>query len=304
MDLNDLRYFLAVAEELSIRKAAKRIHISQSTLSRKIMMLEDYYGVKAFIRDPVKLELTDEGKHLIKIALELLDTESRLFKYLENIKGTGIESLSLGVGPSLDNELILWLIDEFQKQNIHLNVTLRCGGARDLIKSVQRKELDILLTCALPDYFLLDGLENKILCCSRLTCIAPAETINHHLSDRDILTSHNFIHYRLGYQVRNLVDTFLGSQRIKVHSNFAIGEASGINVLVAHKKGIAITPYLNAYKRVYEHIFEEVKVKALDGYSIFFNAYYRQKAGKKPVVEEFVQYLYQKMTDICSAAPE
>ncbi len=298
MDLDNLRYFLITAEELSLRKAARRLHTSQSTLSRKIQALEEYYGIKAFIRSPIKLELTYEGKCLIKLASELLEDETRLFKKLGNIKEKRPDTISLGIGPSIDSALLLRLLDDFQRSNTSINITLRCGGARDLIKNVQQKEMDILLTCALPDYFLLDGLGSYTLCDSCLTCIAPLNMIEPGLKTNDILGRYNFIHYRTGYQVRSLTDTYLLSRNIKVNSNFSIGEASGINTLVSLKKGIAITPFISAYNALSQKIIEEVKLYGLNLYSIVFNAYFRESAANNSALQLLVLFLQEKLKHI------
>lgn len=56
-----LLYFLTVARERNITKAAKSLHITQPTLSRQITQLEDEIGANLFVRDSRPLSLTDEG---------------------------------------------------------------------------------------------------------------------------------------------------------------------------------------------------------------------------------------------------
>ncbi|WP_285414785.1 LysR family transcriptional regulator [Variovorax sp. efr-133-TYG-130] len=71
IELRHLRYFIAVAEELNFRRAAERIHIDPTPLSRTIRDLEDQLGVQLFMRMPRKLRLTPAGVRLLKEAHKL-----------------------------------------------------------------------------------------------------------------------------------------------------------------------------------------------------------------------------------------
>ena len=68
IELRQLRYFVAVAEEFNFRRAAERIHIDPTPLSRTIRDLEDQLGVLLFLRMPRKLRLTPAGARLLKEA--------------------------------------------------------------------------------------------------------------------------------------------------------------------------------------------------------------------------------------------
>ena len=93
MELRILRYFLAVAREGSITHAARRLHISQPTLSKQLKDLEAELGKKLFVRSSFSVRLTEEGMLLRKRAEDILDmvdkTETE-FKALGEIHGGDI----------------------------------------------------------------------------------------------------------------------------------------------------------------------------------------------------------------------
>ncbi len=92
MDFRVLRYFLAVAREQSISGAAQFLHVSQPTLSRQIMDLEEELGVTLFLRGNRKITLTDQGVLLRKRAEQIMDlvnkTEKELTSDDESVSGT------------------------------------------------------------------------------------------------------------------------------------------------------------------------------------------------------------------------
>ena len=93
MEIRVLRYFLEVAREGNITKAAAFLHISQPTLSRQLKDLEDELGKKLFVRSNYSIRLTDEGMLLRKRAediLHMVDKTTDEFKSLYEITGGDI----------------------------------------------------------------------------------------------------------------------------------------------------------------------------------------------------------------------
>lgn len=82
MSLAQLTYFVAVAEEQHLTRAAKRLHVSQPPLTRQIQQLEDELGVQLFERSPRGMRLLPHGETLLERARQILDLVERTRKEL------------------------------------------------------------------------------------------------------------------------------------------------------------------------------------------------------------------------------
>jgi DNA-binding transcriptional LysR family regulator len=92
MDLKALRYFITVAEELNITRAAEKLHMSQPPLSAQIKALEEELDAELFIRGRRRLEMTEPGQMLYRRAKEILSltekTKSEIHSMGEGMRGT------------------------------------------------------------------------------------------------------------------------------------------------------------------------------------------------------------------------
>lgn len=96
MELQQLRYFVAVAETENVGRAAERLHISQSPLSRQIRQLEDHLGLQLFERVKQRVRLTTAGREFLGEARNLLAQAERVEEQAR-LAGRG-EACSLGIG--------------------------------------------------------------------------------------------------------------------------------------------------------------------------------------------------------------
>lgn len=88
MELRVLEYFLAVAREQSISRAAEFLHITQPTLSRQMKDLEDEFGKQLLVRGKRKVTLTDDGAVFRKMADEIVSLANRAENEMKNTSAT------------------------------------------------------------------------------------------------------------------------------------------------------------------------------------------------------------------------
>ena len=116
MEIRVLRYFLTVAREESITRAAEVLHITQPTLSRQLSQLEEETGVRLLERGPRRIRLTSEGMLLRRRAEEILElvdkTEAELSEQDELVEGR----ISVGCGELASVSLLPELFRSFRER--------------------------------------------------------------------------------------------------------------------------------------------------------------------------------------------
>ncbi|MBO6047906.1 MAG: LysR family transcriptional regulator [Erysipelotrichaceae bacterium] len=143
MEIRVLRYFLAVAREENITKAAEVLHITQPTLSRQLAMLEEETGVKLFKRSYHKIVLTEEGVLLRQRAQEIVDLADRTLEDLL-IQDNEIEGqIIVGAGALKAMDIMAKLMETFRKQYPKVTFNIVTGTADDITERMDRGTIDI-----------------------------------------------------------------------------------------------------------------------------------------------------------------
>ena len=142
MDIRVLKYFLAVAREGSITKAANVLHVTQPTLSRQLQDLEKELKQKLLIRGQRNISLTAEGFLLRQRAEEIVDiakkTKNEFLSTKDVIKG----SVYIGSGESQSISLITDIVKEVQTENKKIKFDFLSGNADDLCEKLDKGLLD------------------------------------------------------------------------------------------------------------------------------------------------------------------
>ncbi len=151
MEIRVLRYFLAVAREENMTRAAERLHISQPSLSKEIKKLEDELGHTLFVRTNKSMHLTDEGMLLRKRAediLSMVDKTAEEFSQLDNIIGGEIR---IGCAESYLIKYLARSIRRFKKQYPDFIFHIFSGDTEPVAERLDRGLLDLAVIVEPPN---------------------------------------------------------------------------------------------------------------------------------------------------------
>jgi len=125
LKLTQLRYFLAVAQELHFGRAAERAHIEQSPLSRQIRLLEDELGVALFLRIRHRVELTEAGRALVPEAQAILEATERARRSVLQAQEGMMGRLTVGYTHLAIYTLLPRVLVEYRRRYPRVELVLR-----------------------------------------------------------------------------------------------------------------------------------------------------------------------------------
>jgi DNA-binding transcriptional LysR family regulator len=138
-----MRYFLAIAEERSFARAAKRCHVAQSSLSRQIRAMEVSLEAQLFDRIPRDIRLTDAGKVFEKEASRVLEHSQRAVSLVQALKREKAQKLRVGLSAVCDLPHMRALIETSRKSVAQIAVECRTSYTPELLLALHRGKLDI-----------------------------------------------------------------------------------------------------------------------------------------------------------------
>lgn len=156
MNFEQLQYIKAIVEFESITHASEALHISQSALSQSIASFEKEIEHKLFIRSRSGTVPTENGKKLIPIILEILESESKLRQTANSLSATLHGKLKIATTPSLFMTVVPRALSNFKKDNPQIEVDIVEAENDEIFHLIQKKEIDIGLF-SLMDYHKIDS---------------------------------------------------------------------------------------------------------------------------------------------------
>ncbi len=144
MNFLNLKYFIVAAEEMNFTKAAKRLYISQQSLSNHIAKLEDYFGVQLFDRN-TPLTLTVAGQRLLKNAQTIMDVKKQTELELQDIRDFRSAELTIGIPSARGSVMLPPLIQKFHREFPQVQLHLLEGTSLEITEALYKGKVDFTI---------------------------------------------------------------------------------------------------------------------------------------------------------------
>ena len=240
MEIRVLQYFLTIAREESISKAAEVLHITQPTLSRQMKELEDEFQKQLFIRGNRRITLTKDGILLKQYAQEIINltqkAERELSKEQDDLSG----DIYIGGGESASMRLVMRVIASMQKIYPQVHFHIFSGNAQDVADKLDSGLLDFGIffdpvNLSQYDYFTLPGKETMGVLMKKDDPLAKYEAITPQLlKDKPIILSDQNI-------VKNELAGWIGGNERKLNIKVTYNLINNSALLVEEGGGYALT---------------------------------------------------------------
>lgn len=142
MEIRVLKYFLAVAREGSITKAANALHLTQPTLTRQLQDLEKELKQKLFLRGKHKTSLTPEGIILRKRAEEIIDMVEKTEAEFQSISEVISGDIYIGCGETDSMKYLAEVMKKLQTEHTDIKFHIYSGNAEDVTEKLDKGLLD------------------------------------------------------------------------------------------------------------------------------------------------------------------
>ncbi|MGI5504107.1 LysR family transcriptional regulator [Lentzea sp. CA-135723] len=242
MELRQLEYFLAVAEESHFTRAARRMHVAQSGLSASIRALEVELGAPLFLRTTRQVELTQAGRALLPEARRALASISSAKDAVAAVQGLLRGTLSVGSLQCLHVVHLPAVLAHFHELHPGVEIRMRQSGNADLVEEVRAGRLDLAFVTRQPkiaDDLRVSALagEPLVLACAPGSPFAGRESVA--LQE---LAGQSFVDFNPDWGTRDQVDRTLAGAGVDRRVAVEVNDVHSLLDFVAFGLGVALVP--------------------------------------------------------------
>ncbi|MER6605548.1 LysR family transcriptional regulator [Streptomyces sp. NPDC000927] len=255
MELQQMRYVLAVAELGSFTRAAQQCLVVQSALSHQIARLEKELGARLFDRTSRRVRLTPAGEAFLTHAGQALEAAERARSEVAAAVGEVRGRLAVGAIPTIGSVDLSAALGAFRLRHPKVRVVLREGASKDLVQEVRDGALDVAFLGVLPSYRPA-GVNDRELATGELVAVVAPD---HPLAGEtevglDRLARETFVDHPAGTAARAQSDEAFAAMGLTREVAFEVGSTDFIVRLVRSGLGVALQPAVFAEQLTGVHV--------------------------------------------------
>jgi LysR family transcriptional regulator, hydrogen peroxide-inducible genes activator len=287
MNLRDLRYLVALADERHFGKAAERCFVSQPTLSAQVRKLEEYLGVPLVERQPKRVALTPTGEKVVRRARTLLQEADAIVDLARTDRDPLAGALKLALIPTVGPYLLPHVVGRLRKELPRLKLMLYEYQTEPLLQKLRAGDIDLGIV-ALPVVF--DGLEAAELYDEPFMLAVPAA---HALADvervkLDDLRGETLLLLEDGHCLRDQALEVCSRIRVNEAQDYRATSLETLRQMVAAGHGVTLLPELAAETPVGTARGLRIKPFARPAPSRTLGAVWRKSTTRGPAIEAIV----------------
>ena len=247
MNLRQLRYLVALADERHFTRAAAREHVAQPALSQQIRSLERELGQPLVERTTRKVAMTQAGEVLVARARRALAELDAAQAELQSLAGVQAGRLSVGAMHTMGPVDLSLLLATFHDRYPAVELTVREQSSEELAAMLRDDEIDVAFL-SVTERIQSRGLALRPLVSEELVVVLPIE---HALAGDELLRLRDlvdeaFISFREGARLRELLMAAAAQEGFEPHIALESNESRRIRSLVSRGLGVAILPRSDA----------------------------------------------------------
>jgi DNA-binding transcriptional LysR family regulator len=242
MDLRQLEILRAVAESGSFTSAGRQLHLSQSAVSRQILLLEDELNEQLFLRIGRKIRITPAGATLLRLSQRVIDdiaeTRAGILESQQTLNG----SLRLVGGMTVCLYVFPSLLKEYRREHPNVEVRVAPGATPRLVRRLRSGAADLgLLTLPVDDPSLVSV---PVMREELLVAMAPQHPLarKRQVTPQDLVRQ-PFVLFESGSNSRRTIDDFFAREQVDPKVVTETENVEIIKAMVRVGLGITIIPY-------------------------------------------------------------
>ncbi|AWN72923.1 LysR family transcriptional regulator [Legionella anisa] len=285
MDITEIKSFLAVIEYRSFTLAAKRAHITQSAMNKRMQKIENELGMRLFIVDGSKITLTDAANHFIPYARQMLAAYNDTVMSFKNEAQAFQHHLVIGASVFVSHYILPKFLNYLKTVNSPVQLHIKTIGENDIEERLNYGTVDLVIC---PERELSAKLFTKIqLWEEKYYLVVDA---NHELLQiNEQPTLADLAHFpaiftERGTAVREKVETLFQENQLNLNLGLEINTMDAIKALVEYGLGWSILPN--------KLISKQLKILNSDAINVLipFNAYFLKKRAEDRGINNLLHF--------------